>query len=240
MRVHMTVVVLVTLLLTGCSHPPVLVTFGEKGLPGQIGFRQLYRTPRAYVYASGEATARWASRYLEHHLKDAENRCGVRLGRGMAVVLGPGESLASARPGSQEPHLPMKPAVDLTDADTYLLFGLPAQSNKTYSWCCVLPTDDFLKEAVSRYFRNGDRKYPNGYFLDDNVITRLLYRGLMRPLYASRYVSYGRDQRKHVLSQAAVAHSAIDGDKRARALAVVQCVYKRQQEKSKEALEGFD
>lgn len=226
--------------LAACSPQPVPLPAGERGLAGRMGFRQLYRTPRAYIYAADEATADWMGSYLDRQLGEIERRCGVRLDPGLVVALAAGESLASRRPGSKEPHLGMAPAVDLTEEDTQLLLGVPPCLENAYSWCCAVPTDGFLKEAVSRYFKDFDRKHPNAYFLDDSPITRIMYRGLMRPAYRSRYVGYGRDQRRYVLGRAAIAHSAMEADKQAAALEVMKSVYEQKYARSRDALARFD
>ena len=231
---------LAALLAAGCTYQPISAVPGSEELPEQLAFRQLYQTPRAYLYASSQAAAEWMGKYLDRELAEVEDRCGVALEPGLVIVLAPGESLVSAGPLTQpvEPRLPAQPAVDLTE-HAHLL-GLPPALKDTYSWCCVLPTDDSLKAGIRRYFRDYDRKHPDGYFLDDNPVTSVIYRGLMRPTYGVRYVIYGGKQRKLVLARAAISHSAIGAKERARALEAAESAYRQQYEQARTALERVD
>jgi hypothetical protein len=228
------------MIMGGCSYQPIPVPNGEAGLPGRLGFRQLFVSPRGHVYASTNVTAKAATDCLSRDLDEIEARSGIRLARGLVIACGPGESLVSREPISQEPYLPMEPTSCLDDSTTNVILGVPGRMSGTYSWCCVLPTDEYLEESISRYLEDSDRKHPDSYFLDSNPVTKLIYRGLMRPVQSSRYLAYARAQRSLALAHAAVTSSALNDSDRQRGLTIIARVYRRQCDDAKTALEGSD
>ena len=233
-------ILLAAAIVTGCSAQPVALPAGQDGLPGRLGFRQLYRTPRACVYASNDAAARWMTTWLDQHVGDIERRCGVQVRPGLVIVLAPGESLVFDRLLSGKSHLPMEPALELTGEEMPVLVGLPGGSwERPYHWCFVLPTDDYLGEAVRRYFRDFDREHPAALRRPEDAVFAFTML-LARPIYSARYVTYGRAQRKYALAKAVAAVSTRKGPERDRALAAVESIWRPEYEKARYALEHVD
>lgn len=212
---------LVVVMLAGCA--PAGLQRIPPDWPHDVEGRALYVTPRAFIYATSPAAAGWMDRYLNQRVPQIEKRFGVSLGRGVVIVVSPGDRPMRAvnQWPSYEEALALSPfgAVDLK------ALGLPAPSPSTYRWACALAADAFYNEAMTEQFRRSDRRF----WSQPHALLKFLQAapGFLfgRPYIRQGHMATCDAQREQALALTAIARSDIPEDRKKAVLARVEDYY---------------
>ncbi len=210
------------MLLPGCA-PSRLLTV-PAGWSREIQGRELYHTPRGYIYATDAGTAGWMDRYLGQRLPRIEERFGIKLGRGVIIAIAPVDS--PMKVVARWPSFRVRgiPRITLPSVDGCIL-GLPKPTRDTYAWVCALPTDSFYHEVVSYEHQAVDREFWNQLASDRVSILTSWPFLLLRPAQRKEYLARSDVDRERTLAVTAIEHSTVPEAEKTSALTRVRGFY---------------
>jgi hypothetical protein len=199
----------------GCAPGPLRTMAGD--WPREIEGRTLYYTAQGLICASNPCAGAWADRYLRKRLPRLERELGLVLGRGVVIVIEPGDPPMCGVNQWPAYEATTRPAVftDLPRGPPTAL-GLPPTLNAAFPWACVLPTDRFYRAAFEHAVRQEDRGRA-----DHAVIYALTQWPilLLRPEARRVYLLECDLDREWALAQVAIEHAGLGKEDADRVLA---------------------